>query len=122
MAQLTVGVVAADREVWSGQASMIIARTTEGEIGILPGHTPMLAVLADGVVTIRPAEGGELHAAVYGGFLSVSEDAVSVLGEEAELAEEIDADEARAELEIAQAEGDPAAISRARARVAAGTR
>ena len=47
---LQVSVVAADQEVWSGAASMVVAKTSEGEIGILPGHEPMLAILAGGEV------------------------------------------------------------------------
>ena len=50
MAGLNVSVVSADQEVWSGEASMVVARTVEGEIGILPGHEPLLAILAGGVI------------------------------------------------------------------------
>ena len=50
MSTLNVKFVAADREVWEGEASRLIARTTEGEIGILPGHQPILSVLVEGDV------------------------------------------------------------------------
>ena len=50
MSNLNVKFVAADREVWEGEASRLIARTTEGEIGILPGHQPLLSVLIEGDV------------------------------------------------------------------------
>ncbi len=54
---LRVELVAADRLVWSGEATMVIARTTEGDIGVLPGHAPNLSLLVDGVVDIRTTEG-----------------------------------------------------------------
>lgn len=100
--QLQVELVAADRTVWSGRASMVIARTVEGDVGVLRGHAPMLAVLADAVVEITDEEGQLTVAVVDGGFLSVAADRVSVLSERAVLAEEIDVDEARAELDTAQ--------------------
>ena len=56
MAALNVSVVSADQEVWSGEASMVVARTVEGEIGILPGHEPMLAAL-DGVFDAFAVDG-----------------------------------------------------------------
>jgi F-type H+-transporting ATPase subunit epsilon len=99
---LQVRLVAADREIWSGEARMITARTTEGDIGVMPGHAPLLAVVADGVLTIRREHGDMFHAAVHGGFLSVSDDEVSVLAEVAELADEIDVDRARRDLEEAR--------------------
>ena len=98
---LQVRLVAADREVWSDEARMVTARTVEGDIGILPGHTPLLAVVGDGVLTIRREHGEVLHAAVHGGFLSVADDEVSVLAEVAELGHEIDVDRARRDLEEA---------------------
>jgi F0F1-type ATP synthase epsilon subunit len=57
MSSLTVTVVSATAEVWSGEASMVVARTTEGEIGILAGHEPTLGVLAAGEVRITTADG-----------------------------------------------------------------
>lgn len=123
MAQLHVELVAADRKVWSGEAQMVIAKTTEGDLGVLPGHAPLLGVLVNGVVTIRPAEGGEVvRAAVHGGFLSVADNHVSVLGDEVELAGEIDESAARGDLERAESEGDVEGARRARARLSAGTR
>jgi F-type H+-transporting ATPase subunit epsilon len=99
---LTVELVAADRTVWSGDATMVIARTTEGDIGVLRGHQPTLSVLTDAVVEINPEEGPVVVATVDGGFLSVANDRVSILSEHALLAEEIDVDEARVELETAR--------------------
>lgn len=107
MATLHVELVSVERQIWSGDATMVLARTTEGELGILPGHIPLLGELAaDGVVRIRQEEGEELVAAAHGGFLSVTEEGVSVLAEMAELADEIDVDRARAALERARSAGD----------------
>lgn len=97
---LQVELVAADRTVWSGEASMVIARTVEGDVGVLRGHAPMLSLLTDAVVEITTPEGG-VHAVVEGGFLSVAADRVSILSERALLAEEIKIDEAKAELDAA---------------------
>jgi F-type H+-transporting ATPase subunit epsilon len=99
---LEVRLVAADREVWSGEATTVIARTTEGEIGVLPGHAPLLGVLVNGAVRIRQAQGGDIEAAVHGGFLSIADNQVAVLAEVAELAEDIDVERARRALEEAQ--------------------
>ena len=101
MSQLNVQLVAADRAVWSGVASIVIARTVDGDLGVLPGHEPMLAELADGVVTIRAVDGEDAVAAVHGGFISVEGDTVSLLAESAELADEIDVARARRALERA---------------------
>ncbi len=79
---LTVELVAADRKVWSGEATRVIARTTDGEIGILPGHAPLLGVLVEGSVRIA-GEGGEVRAEVDGGFLSVDHDRVTIVAENA---------------------------------------
>lgn len=85
MAVLNVSVVSADHEVWSGEASMVIARTTEGEIGILAGHEPMLAVLASGEVRLTLAGGEKVVAQAAEGFLSVENDTVTIVAREAEL-------------------------------------
>ena len=87
---LTVSLVAADRKVWTGTASMVIARTTEGDTGVLPGHQPILSILAPSVVTVRGTEEGTLEAVVSGGFLSVARDDVSILAESVLLPSEID--------------------------------
>ena len=85
-ARLNVSVVSADQEVWSGAASMVVARTTEGEIGILPGHEPILAILASGEVRLTLAGGGSVKANADDGFLSVSNDVVTIVARNAELA------------------------------------
>ncbi len=100
---LHVELVAADRTVWSGEATMVIARTVEGEVGVLKDHAPLLSLLSDATVEIT-ADGGEtIVAVVDGGFISVANNRVSILSERALLAEDIKVDEARAELEEAQA-------------------
>lgn len=103
---LEVHIVTPEREVWTGQAEMLVARGVEGELGILAGHEPMLVQLAIGPLRIH-REGGELLAAVVdGGFLHVGTHEgltrADVLASQAELAAEIDVDETRrvlAELE-----------------------
>jgi F-type H+-transporting ATPase subunit epsilon len=102
---LQVELVAADRVVWSGPARMVIARTAEGDVGILRGHTPILSMLVSCVVEITEPEGEQHFVAVDDGFLSVAHDRVSILSQHSALSHEIDLDAARAQLE--EAEGDP---------------
>ena len=85
MASLKVSVVGADQEVWSGTASMVVARTIEGEIGILPGHEPMLAILGDGEVRVTAEDGTKLTATAADGFLSVENDTVTIVAGNASL-------------------------------------
>ena len=82
--QLQVELVAADRTVWSGQATRVIARTTEGDVGILAHHSPLLSVLVQGVVEIHAEDGDDLVVAIDGGFLSVAANRVSILTEQLE--------------------------------------
>lgn len=96
---LHVELVSADRVVWSGEATRVIARTVAGDVGVLPGHAPLLSVLSHGVVDIQSEEGETWIAAVSDGFLSVADNRVSVLSEYAELAHEIDVEKARADVE-----------------------
>src|SRR3954467_3638903 len=119
---MEVELVAPDRIVWTGEADFVLARTTEGEIGILPNHEPMLGVLVEYPVTIRRTNEDALVAAVLGGFLSVTRERVSILAESVELTDEIDASEARAELDRAKGDDDEeskAAVRRATARLRA---
>ncbi|RLK61411.1 F0F1 ATP synthase subunit epsilon [Actinokineospora cianjurensis] len=112
MAEMSVQLVAVERRLWSGTGTFVVAQTTEGEIGILPGHEPVLGQLVHGgVVKIVTGDGETITAAVYGGFLSVTADAVSILAESAELSTEVDVDKARAALTAA----DPAERDRAAA-------
>ncbi|MDF9715478.1 F0F1 ATP synthase subunit epsilon [Nocardioides sp. ChNu-153] len=103
---LHVELVSADRVVWSGEATRVIARTVAGDVGVLPGHAPLLSVLFHGVVDIQSAEGETWIAAVSDGFLSVADNRVSVLSEYAELSHEIDVEKARAELERVKDAGE----------------
>ena len=86
-AGLRVSVVSADKDVWSGEASMVVAKTVEGEIGILPGHEPMLAILASGNVRVTTVDGSKITANAEGGFLSVENNNVSVVASAAEIVE-----------------------------------
>lgn len=86
--QLHVDLVAVEEKVWSGDAQMLVARTTEGELGVLPGHAPLLGQLAEpGQVRIKREGGEELTYQVNGGFLSVTERGVTVLAESVSLAD-----------------------------------
>lgn len=120
MADLSVSVVSAERALWSGEAKSIVAKTPEGEIGILAGHEPVLALLLGGPLRIEKTDGSKLLVAIHGGFFSVSDNTVQVLAEVAELGEDIDLDRAKAALARAQAESpepDDAAIRRAETRI-----
>lgn len=79
MAHLDVDVVAADRRVWSGEARMVSAPAIEGDVGILPGHTPMLALLRDGVVRVEGLDGHRRAVRVDSGFLSVDVNSVTIV-------------------------------------------
>ena len=120
-AELHVELVAADRSVWSGEATLVVARTTSGDIGVMPGHQPLLGVLESGPVTIRTREGGTVVAAVHGGFISFADDKLSLLAEIAELSDEIDVQSAEQELARAKAEDDTEAERRADVRLRAAT-
>jgi F-type H+-transporting ATPase subunit epsilon len=117
---LHVEIVIADRQLWSGGAGMVIAKTLEGDIGILTDHPPVLGILAEGslVRILDPeadsgpsdgaAEGREVQAAVSGGFLSVADNRVSILATDAQLGTEVDTAAVRSELDTALSEaGSP---------------
>jgi F-type H+-transporting ATPase subunit epsilon len=120
-AELHVELVAADRSVWSGEATLVVARTTSGDIGVMSGHQPLLGVLESGPITIRTSESGTVVAAVHGGFISFADDKLSMLAEIVELAEEIDIARAERALERAKGEADAAAQRRAEVRLVAAT-
>lgn len=82
---LQVTVVSATSEVWSGEASMVVAKTTEGEIGILAGHEPTLGVLAAGEVRITTLSGEKIIAKAEDGFLSVDNNQVTIVAGLAEI-------------------------------------
>jgi F-type H+-transporting ATPase subunit epsilon len=111
---LYVELVVPEGEVWSGDAERVIAKTLDGDIGVLTGHSPVLGILAEGsLVRILPPEGPsgagtEIVAAVDGGFLAVSQDRVSILARLAELGQRVDKAAAQAALDAAlqEAQGD----------------
>ena len=78
---LNVELVSPQERVWSGQAKFISARTIEGDLGILPDHAPLFGVLVDGVVRIDGVDGSSTEFSVHGGFISVSNNRVSILTE-----------------------------------------
>jgi len=85
VASLEVTVVSATAEVWSGEAEMVVAKTTEGEIGILAGHEPTLGVLAAGEVRITTGSGEKITARAEDGFLSVDNNQVTIVAGQAEI-------------------------------------
>jgi F-type H+-transporting ATPase subunit epsilon len=116
LAGMTVELVAVERRIWSGEASFVLARTTVGEIGVLPGHEPTLAQLEEaGVVRIDGTDGTSTTLAVHGGFLSITPESVTVLAEFAETAEEIDVSRARSALDRADTSEPEGAAAAARA-------
>jgi len=116
VAEMSVELVAVERRLWSGTATFVVAQTTEGEIGIMPGHEPVLGQLVEGgVVKVNTTGGDVLTAAVHGGFLSVTATGVSVLAESAELSDEIDVAAAKAALNT----GDETERTRATAQLRA---
>jgi F-type H+-transporting ATPase subunit epsilon len=118
VANMSVELVAVERRIWSGEATFVLARTTVGEIGVLPGHEPTLAQLEDsGVVRVDGTDGTSTTLAVHGGFLSITPDTVTVLAEYAELADEIDVSRARNALQRADTSEPAGAAGATRANV-----
>jgi F-type H+-transporting ATPase subunit epsilon len=123
---LEVHVVTPEREVWSGEATEVIAHGVDGDVGILNGHAPLLAQLAIGPLQIQREDGEWVKAVVDGGFLHVSTEEgttrVDVLATNAQLDSEIDADAVRGRLDELRASGDQGEakdeIARAEARLA----
>lgn len=123
---INVDLVSVERMIWSGEATMVIARTTEGELGVLPGHAPLFGQLSDiGTVRIQREGDQELVAAVHGGFISITAKGVSVLAELAELSDEIDVERAQRAYDDASGRDDDAAradLARATSRLRASGR
>ncbi|HEV2370795.1 MAG TPA: F0F1 ATP synthase subunit epsilon [Streptosporangiaceae bacterium] len=106
---LRVELVAPDRVVWSGHARMVIAKTLDGDVGVLTNHPPVIGILAEGsVVRVLDVEGSppdgpsEVVAAVSSGFLSVADDRVSILARQAQLGTQVDTAAVQASLEAAE--------------------
>jgi F-type H+-transporting ATPase subunit epsilon len=102
-----VALVVPDRELWSGEAGTVIAKTTEGDIGVLTGHAPVFGILAEGSLVEIITESERVRAAVSGGFLSVANDKVSILAAQAQLGDEVNADSAQQELDTALSDSGP---------------
>ncbi|CCF61945.1 F0F1 ATP synthase subunit epsilon [Nocardia cyriacigeorgica] len=117
MADMSVDLVAVERLLWSGRASFVSAQTTEGQIGIMAGHEPLLGQLVEGgTVTIVDTDGQRIVAAVHGGFFSVTADSVRVLAESAEFAGEVDIEAARRVLAEATASDEDKRVAQGRVR------
>ncbi len=106
---LQVALVIPDRELWSGEARTVIAKTTEGDIGVLAGHSPVFGILADGSLVEIFTEDSSVKAAVSGGFLSVADNRVSILAAQAQHGEDVNVAATREELAAALAEASPTA-------------
>jgi len=106
---LRVALVVPDRELWSGEASTVIVKTTEGDIGILIGHSPVFGIVAEASIAEIIGDEGTVRAAVSGGFLSVADDQVSILAGQAQLGGEVDVEQVRQEIAAALAEAMPGA-------------
>jgi F-type H+-transporting ATPase subunit epsilon len=115
---LHAALVVPDRELWSGEARTVIAKTTEGDIGVLTGHSPVFGILAEASVVEILTEDSTVRAAVSGGFLSVANDQVSILAAQAQLGAEVDPEQARRELATAMAEAPPGGEESAEAKYA----
>jgi F-type H+-transporting ATPase subunit epsilon len=119
---MTVELVAVERRIWSGKANFVFARTTVGEIGVLPGHESTLAQLEEaGIVRVDGTDGESTTVAVHGGFLHITPEGVTILAESAEVSTEIDVSRAQAALDRADTseEEGAAAAARAQARLKA---
>lgn len=114
---LQIELVAADRVVWSGEAREVIARTAEGDVGVLTDHAPMLSLLVPGVVEIFPVDGESVRAAVGEGFISVAHNRVSILSEDTSLVHEVDESDVAAALEAAREAEDELAVRSAEAKL-----
>jgi F-type H+-transporting ATPase subunit epsilon len=114
---LQVVLAVPEGELWAGPAGRVIAKTLDGDIGVLTGHSPVLGILAEGSMVRILAEGGadgpaagdEVVAAVSGGFFSVADDRVSILARQAQLGVEVDTSAARAALDEALQSAEGAA-------------
>jgi F-type H+-transporting ATPase subunit epsilon len=112
---LRVELVAPEGEIWSGNAQMVIAKTLDGDLGVMTGHSPVLGILAEGsLVRILDPEGSEgeesreVVAAVSSGFLAVADDRVSILSREAQLGSRVDTAAIHAQLAAALEAAGPA--------------
>ena len=108
---LTVDVVAPEGTVWEGDATIVVARTTEGDIGILPGHEALMAALVPCAAELVTTDGRREVIAVEGGFISVFQNHVSILSDSAVMAQDYSLDQARAELAQMKPQFDSGALT-----------
>jgi F-type H+-transporting ATPase subunit epsilon len=112
---LHVELLMPDRTLWSGEAGLVIAKTMDGDIGVQTGHAPVFGILSPGsMVRIREVPGVDIsgdvvRAAVRDGFLSVTDDRVSILASVGQVADEVDIAAAQADLDSATAAAGSAA-------------
>lgn len=99
---IRVEVVSAEGRIWEGDATQVITRTTEGDIGILSNHEPLLAILVPHAAEVTTTDGQREVIAVEGGFISVSDNRVSLISSSATLAREISLAEAERLLGLAE--------------------
>ena len=92
--KIALKVVTPQREMFSGEADMVIMRTKSGDVGILHGHQPMVTVLDYGVMRIQNEGEDDKTAAVFGGFAQIDENGIIILTDIAEWADEIDLERA----------------------------
>jgi F-type H+-transporting ATPase subunit epsilon len=90
MATLHLDIVSAEREIFSGEAEMVFAPAIMGEIGIVPGHSPLVTQLAPGEVRVKHPDGREEGFYVSGGLIEVQAKIVTVLSDTAVRAEDLD--------------------------------
>ena len=101
MAPMRLDVITAEREVLSDEVDLIVAPGSEGELGILPSHSPLMTTLREGELTIRKA-GEDSYLAVTGGFLEVMDNVVTVLADACERSDEINEERAQEAMRRAQ--------------------
>jgi len=108
---LSVELVQPEGEIWSGNAEMVIARTLDGEIGLLTNHAPMIGILYEGSMVQIQLDGGgpDIFASVSAGFLSMADNRVSILARQAQLGQDVDVAAAQAALDRALEAAGPAA-------------
>ena len=94
-------IITPDRVFYEGEATMVEFNTTEGQIGVLPGHIPLTVIVKPGILTIHESE-GEKEAALHSGFAEILPDSITILAEVVEWPDEIDENRAQAAMERAE--------------------
>ena len=86
-----VDVVSPEATVWSGEAVMVVARTPEGELGIMADHEPLMGALTTGAVTVQAESGDRTSIGVHGGFIQVLNNQVTLITDRAEVTQDHEA-------------------------------